>query len=812
MKHSICCFLPYIDREMTALSIQELQQSELTGHVFLLTDRIPDEEAPEGCSFLCSDSLFSTRGLQAIARAAQDFKYLLLYTKGTPLKLGFHALERFFQIARQTEASWVYADHYLIKKDGTRTYCPVIDYQKGSLRDDFDFGSVLLIESKCLAHYMEHAPELEAAALYYFRLKLTARHLHGIIHINEFLYTETELDHRLSGEKQFDYVNPRNRAVQVEMEKVCTEHLKETGGYLYPNDFEDIDLNAGVFETEASVIIPVFNRVRTIEDAIQSVLQQQTSFRFNLIIIDNHSTDGTSEIIRQYADDPRIVHLIPERNDLGIGGCWNAGILHPACGKFAIQLDSDDLYSSEHTLQTMVDAFYAQNCAMVIGTYRMTNFALETLPPGIIDHKEWTPHNGRNNALRINGLGAPRAFYTPVLRQMLLPNTSYGEDYAAGLAISRRYRIGRIYEVVYLCRRWEGNSDAALSIERTNTNNLYKDRLRTLEQEARIRHNRSRWGHLPTPEETDGYFKLQLEEWNETQKRYIQLEHSEQKILENGIILQHNPARILSTGARIDQKSVAERPCFLCSKNRPKEQRHLSCFGYYELLVNPYPILSKHFTLTHRDHLPQRIEGHFIQLLHMAHSLNDLTVFYNGPRCGASAPDHLHFQAGSRGVIPLEHQLLRWMKPEAFHSLYNIKLFITENYFCPCLVMRINGWEDDTLRLADKLFKNICRMLPCRKEEPEPGMNLLAWHEAERSQTTVVIIPRSKHRPQCYTANETEQRMVSPGALDMGGFVITPRAEDFAALTAPETAGILAEVGISHTDMQLLVQRIKTEL
>ena len=273
------------------------------------------------------------------------------------------------------------------------------------------------------------------------------------------------------------------------MEQACTSHLKKIGGYLEPK-FKEIEFNKGNFEVEASVIIPVYNRIKTIEDAIKSVLIQKTSFKFNLIIVDNHSTDGTYELIEKYASDPRLIHVIPERKDLGIGGCWNVGAHHPKCGKFAIQLDSDDVYSDQNTVQKIVDAFYAQNCAMVVGTYMMTNFDMEMIAPGIIDHKEWTPENGRNNALRINGLGAPRAFYTPVLREVKVPNTSYGEDYALGLNISREYQIGRLYDVLYHCRRWEDNSDASLDIVKMNDHNTYKDRIRTWELMARISLNK----------------------------------------------------------------------------------------------------------------------------------------------------------------------------------------------------------------------------------------------------------------------------------------------------------------------------------
>ena len=308
------------------------------------------------------------------------------------------------------------------------------------------------------------------------------------------LYSRIELDAQKTGEKVFDYVDPRNRNVQIEMEHAATASLKEIGAYLKPNfnavAFDDDKHDSAGFEFETSVIIPVRNRVRTIGDAVQSALKQNASFAFNVIVIDNHSTDGTTDLLRQIADkDARLIHHIPQAADLGIGGCWNEGVHHPRCGRFAVQLDSDDIYSGDDTLQQVVDLFRKEKCAMVVGSYRMTNFQLEEIPPGVIDHKEWTPDNGRNNALRINGLGAPRTFYTPILRKIKIPNVSYGEDYAVGLAISREYQIGRIYQPLYLCRRWEGNSDADLDIAKFNTFNAYKDKLRTLEILARQQRN-----------------------------------------------------------------------------------------------------------------------------------------------------------------------------------------------------------------------------------------------------------------------------------------------------------------------------------
>ena len=429
--------------------------------------------------------LFNAVSSAEIKRIAEEATgtYTVLCIKDTEVVWGYLAEERMRQVMDSTGAAMVYADKYVVKSGQTEK-SPTIDYQFGSLRDDFDFGAVVMLHTSALK---EAASRMKAdyrfAGFYDLRLKLSQKN--ELVHINEYLYTEQERDLRLSGQKQFDYVDPRNRERQIEMEQACTEHLKEIGGYLKPQ-FKSVDFNQEAFAYEASVIIPVKNRVKTIADAIQSVLNQETDFPFNVIIVDNHSTDGTSELIESLATDKRVVHVVPERTDLGIGGCWNMGIHHPQCGKFAIQLDSDDLYSDAHTLTKMVNAFYEQQCAMVVGTYRMTDFDLNTLPPGIIDHREWTPENGRNNALRINGLGAPRAFFTPIIRQIGFPNTSYGEDYAVGLAISRHYQIGRVYDVVYLCRRWSGNSDAALNAFQVNANNLYKDRIRTWELQSRL--------------------------------------------------------------------------------------------------------------------------------------------------------------------------------------------------------------------------------------------------------------------------------------------------------------------------------------
>lgn len=484
---TINCFVPYADAQQVQATVDGLRQNALVSKIFLLaTDA--NAAAVEGCEVINIDALNSSATMKKIAAAAEG-DYTLLYTKYNNLVMGYLALERMVRLAGDSKAAMVYADSYEVV-DGKKSNAPVIDYQFGSLRDDFNFGSVLFFNTTALkAAAAEIDVEYTAAGLYDLRLKVSRQG--DLVHINEYLYTEIALPVATEGESHFSYVDPKNRGVQIEMEQACTDHLKKIGGYLEPK-FKEINFNQGDFEYEASVIIPVRNRVRTVRDAIKSVLSQKTDFKFNLIVIDNGSTDGTTEAIDEFKDDERLIHIIPERDDLGIGGCWNVGVNHPKCGKFAVQLDSDDVYSDENTLAKMVGAFYEQNCSMVVGTYMLTDINMQMIPPGVIDHKEWTPENGRNNALRINGLGAPRAFYTPMLREINVPNTSYGEDYALGLAFSRHYQIGRVYDVVYYCRRWEDNSDHALDINKTNANNLYKDRIRTWELQARVELNKNK--------------------------------------------------------------------------------------------------------------------------------------------------------------------------------------------------------------------------------------------------------------------------------------------------------------------------------
>ena len=816
------CFLPFGTEEQIYELSRAFRASGCVGriHVLYPEDASP-ERLPEGCRPVRTRNLCDSHTLKTIAGLCEA-EYCLVYHKALPLEMGYHAMERLLRVADDTQADLVYADHHAIQPDGTRTAKPVIDYQKGSLRDDFDFGPLVLLRTKALKAYVRQPslPDYRFAGWYDLRLFLSR---HGeLFHLNEYLYTEIETDNRKSGEKNFDYVDPRNRDAQIEMEQACTEHLKQIGAYLAPDEFDDLDFHCEEFPCEATVVIPVRNRVRTIEDAIRSVLAQETTFGFNLIVVDNHSTDGTTEAIRRYSNDPRVIHLAPGREDLGIGGCWNMAVHHPRCGRFAVQLDSDDLYSSPRTLQRIIDTFYSEKAAMVIGSYRMTDFSLRTLPPGLIDHKEWTPGNGRNNALRINGLGAPRAFFTPILRKLQIPNTSYGEDYALGLCFSRHYRIGRIYDELYLCRRWEGNSDAALSIEKANANNLYKDRLRTIEINARRRLNDS-WAHSLTQEEMHAFFHEQLNTWKEAGQRYKDLENVRYKELaigDHSLTAQFNPARITSTQADISRTAVAKRPCFLCDLNRPSAQQALPIEGRYQLLANPFPILPEHFTIPTRRHVPQSILPHISTLRQMAWNIPDTLFFYNGPVCGASAPDHMHFQAGTRGILPIEKdwksyetglEKLYPLQPDEEESIEDLMkqnahcgLYILKHYVCPVFVIRTRPSDKPCL-----LFEKLYHALPLRDGENEPRMNIVCWRQSyntgREDEIIILVFPRKKHRPDCYTQTGERQMLVSPGALDMGGLIITPREEDFSRITPERAAGILQEVTLDEKELETVI-------
>ncbi len=799
MNKTITCFIPYGSENQINKTIRHLQECSTVDRIFLLpTSPVPNLSLPDKCYILPSSAPESVERYKQVALYANT-PFTLICTQVQDLEFGYMALERMCDYLSAPQCSMVYADHYKTIK-GERTPHPVIDYQLGSVRDDFDFGSLLMFRTDYLKraiNEIEAEKEYQHSALYALRLALSR---YGeLTHIREFLYTETEIDLRKSGEKQFDYVDPRNRQVQIEREEVFTRHLKKIGAYLKPS-MMTVDLKEGEFSHEASIIIPVRNRARTINDAIRSVLEQETSFPFNLIIIDNHSTDRTSEIIEQYKNDNRVIHLIPERTDLGIGGCWNLGINHPQCGCFAIQLDSDDLYSSPHTLQTIVDKFYKEQCAMVIGSYRMTDFTLQTLPPGVIDHKEWTDENGHNNALRINGLGAPRAFFTPLLRKIRVPNTSYGEDYALGLAFSRQYRIGRIYDVLYLCRRWEGNSDAALSIEKINQNNNYKDSLRTLEIKLRQAMNKKR-------QAGDLFIENQLAKWQTARTNHEALNQIETRRFElagNTITVQFNPARAVSTCAKVDKSSIEARKCFLCPENKPNEQDEIiiSLDEPFSLRINPYPILPGHLTISSLKHQDQvladktirQLPGKLISWLE-EYFASGYVLFYNGAKCGASAPDHFHFQAVKQSDVPVIQQWERLMETAVRETEIKTEngntysSFQITSYICPIQVFICNHSTD----ILPEMINQYLESLPLHEGESEPRYNLFAWQDKQRG-FTMAYFPREEHRPACYTATRGEQLLVSPGALDMAGLLVTPRKEDFDRITESDITKIYKEV------------------
>ena len=831
MRQKIDCFIACNLLEDAEKTIAQLRDNETIHHIFLLVSEefAQQHEAPKDCRLLTVNNLTSSRTMMRIAEnAAAD--YVLLSVKAQPLQFGASALERMLQVACDSNAAMVYSDRYEERheKNGEKIIerHPVIDYQLGSLRNDFDFGSILLIKTALMHKFAttDTDREYQHAGLYALRLLLSREGT--LFHLNEYLYTEQETDLRASGEKQFDYVNPANREVQIEMELAVTAHLDAIGAKIDTLSYREPDFQEQEFPVEASVIIPVYNREKTIADAVMSALSQQTTFPYNVIVVDNHSTDRTGEILSaqctmhnaHYSSlNNQLIVLTPERTDLGIGGCWNMAINDDHCGRFAVQLDSDDLYSSPKTLQTIVDAFRRQHAAMVIGSYRMCDFDLNTLPPGLIDHKEWTEENGPNNALRINGLGAPRAFFTPLLRQIQFPNTSYGEDYALGLIFSRHYRIGRIYSELYLCRRWGGNSDAALSIDKINANNLYKDRLRTLEVLARQQMKLGKKDML-ADSSLQRFFIRQIEKWDDARQRYRDLRNIKTRELteENFTMqVQWNPARIVSTGAKIDQKTIKDRPCFLCEQNRPQEQIKKQLDNQMELLVNPYPILPTHYTIPTNSHQPQRITKLYGEIHQLLTEYPELMVFYNGPQCGASAPDHAHLQAGTSGILPLQtawQRLSRNLTPITNPSTLSPQhqdegIFVINDYPCTALLIRSRSEETDK-KLFEQLYKAIDEGLRMRDEgSPEPMMNIVSWRKGDTFMS--VVFPRRKHRPTCYKAEGDAQYIISPGALDMAGLMITPREEDFERITAETAFNILREVSITQEQLTQIVEQLK---
>lgn len=803
------------DKATDAL-IQQILASECIHDLYLI---VPDQDTASQvelrythCQVLISSHVNCSSFMRQVSQLVSA-PYTIFYLSDHHLELGYRSLERLVRCAqdaqRNRESLMVYCDRY--DQDGLH---PTIDYQIGALRNDFDFGSLLLFDTDTIKNYISEETENHYNYAVHYALRLYASRNGQIIHVREPLYKEIETDLRASGQKQFDYISPNSREVQLEMEEVCTKHLKAIGAWMAPNDYEELPKDHTIYPVEASVIIPVRNRVRTIKDAVDSVLCQDADFKFNVIVIDNHSDDGTGEALALYQNDPRVIVLHPEATDLGIGGCWDLAIRSSHCGRYAVQLDSDDLYSSSKTLSQIVNGFHDQKAAMIIGSYRMVNFELNTLPPGLITHSEWTEDNGRNNALRINGLGAPRAFRTDILRQIGVPNTSYGEDYCLGLNISRKYRIGRIFTELYLCRRWDGNSDAALSIEKQNKNNLYKDSLRTLEVLARQKKNKE--SHTPINESIIEHFIDQQKEcWTlaknninavQTQVEVRDLTHAPFKLQ-----VQFNPARIVSTGTKIDKATIKSRPCFLCKKNRPQEQNEIPVLGSLNILVNPYPILPSHLTISSRQHIPQQIGKFEYEIGELALQLPQHLIFYNGPHSGASAPDHAHLQAGAKGVVPIECD---WnLYASHLEQLYTPSqadctgteedgVFRLHHFACPAIVIQAKD-----VKLHQDLLHKLTEEVKLITHSEEPEINVLTW--LNQQTLTSVIFVRGKHRPDCYAKEGAEQILVSPGSIDMGGLLITPRSEDFHKLTFEKSQEILQEVSASDETYTALCTHIR---
>lgn len=787
--------------------LRQLRGSRMIRHINLLvtSDFAMANAVPDDCSFIVVDGLQSASAMRSVAESVMA-DYAMIVLKDVRVSLGQYAIQRMMRVAADTDAALVYSDRRTLK-GGEAGLHPVIDWQEGSLRDDFDFGSVVMVRASLLHLFAADTEETEYKYAGWYELWLYLSRHGRMFHINETLYTEEECDTRASGVKQFDYVNPANREVQIEMERVVTAHLKAVGAWVDTSYYDEPDFDEQEFDVEATVVIPVRNREKTICDAVDSALSQETSFRFNVIVVDNHSTDNTTSLLDRYSDE-RLIHIIPQRTDLGIGGCWNVAVDDARCGRFAVQLDSDDLYSSRGTLQAIVDAFYEQRAAMIIGSYRMCDFDLDTLPPGLISHAEWTERNGCNNALRINGLGAPRAFFTPLLRQVRFPNTSYGEDYALGLAFSRRFKIGRIFTELYLCRRWSGNSDAALGVDKVNANNLYKDRLRTMELMARRKMNAGE-GMAMENNSLLRFFNRQLETWDMARRNFRDLHDVLTRDIAIGgqnVTLQFNPARMVSTGAHVGKDEISRRPCFLCECNRPDGQivKHLD--DKFELLVNPYPIMPVHFTIPARTHQPQRILDYYPEMHRILARYPDITVFYNGPECGASAPDHMHFQAFAQGSLPL---MAAWPRLQrdltTVYSLDNDNdISIINGWVCPAILVRSRNIDNGMA-----LFRRVYDALPLRDGASEPMMNIVS--RMVNGVCLTVIFPRAKHRPDCYYGKNDDKILVSPGALDMAGLVITPRNGDFDKLTPLQVEAILREVALDEASMGDVADKIRSE-
>jgi len=745
--------------------------------------------------------------------------YLLVVDAGKEISIKTSSLRRLWRAAEERDAGMVYAD-YAVREAGRRIPRPLIDYQIGSLRDDFRFGPLMLFKSSAIKVALQKygtLPRDAEAALYDLRLKISADF--SIVRVPEFLYVVSEKHpaERQTApartESHFAYVARENFLRQKQFEKIATRHLKRLGAHLPPRAKVLAEPPADR-PWRASIVIPVRNRRQTIAQALQSALGQKTDFPFNIIVVDNHSTDGTTGILRKYAARyPHVHHLIPSRRDLGIGGCWNEAIHSPHCGRYVVQLDSDDLYSSSYSLQKIVDTLRRGRYAMVVGSYTIVDERLKKIPPGLVDHREWTRENGHNNLLRVNGMGAPRAFAASVLRQIGFPNVSYGEDYAVALRITREYKVGRIFENLYWCRRWKDNTDAGISVRRQNENDAYKDRLRS--EESRARQDLNRKAKILESKTFAAYpdragrtllalcerlYRSQKRTWPELAQACRGLASVQTRRLtgDDEIFLQYNPARAVSSGAAVDAPSVKSRPCFLCPENLPKRQKGILYRDRYWVLCNPAPIFNHHFTVASVNHEPQNIASCADEFLKLASDAAPrYAVFYNGPACGASAPDHLHFQMVPKQTLPFLRGLRRF-SPARIKSPVECQTVGTAGRAAVILQ------SPDAGALREEFLSFMERIRIALKTEEEPMVNVICFFA--HNQATLIVFPRRRHRPAAYFRKGAERIFVSPGAVDMAGVVITPLLENYRRLGYDDLQAIYREVSLPADVVRSIVE------
>lgn len=784
---------------------------------------LPFSDEKEVYAFLSSDAdhVEEINKLSPYLKKLSD-KYLLLMDDEKAISIDKSSFCRLLKTAEDKNAGIIYSD--FISYDGKNpAKHPLIDYQSGSIRDDFNFGHLMLFSCVAVKYALQKYGSLPSevnAALYDLRLKISTDY--KLVHVPGFLYKvfpkkkkKTKISNKKT-EAHFAYVAQENFLRQKQFEKIAANHLKRIGAYL-PARTKSVSGQPDDLQWKASIIIPVLNRKKTIADALTSALKQKTDFAFNIIVVDNHSTDGTTDILKKFAEKyPHVHHIIPDRRDLGIGGCWNEAIHSSHCGRYIVQLDSDDLYSSSNVVQKIVDALRQGRYAMVAGSYTIVNAKLKKIPPGLIAHREWTQANGHNNLLRVNGMGAPRAFDASVVLQIGFPNVSYGEDYAIALQITREYKIGRIYESLYLCRRWQDNTDAGLSIEKKNRNDFYKDELRTHEIAQRRKLNKKKeeleartFASYPDkskkslPALCRNLYESQKKSWQKFAAACDDLASVQTRKLAGekyGIILQYNAARAVNSGAAVDAESIKRRPCFLCEHNMPGEQKGILYRHQYLILCNPMPIFKNHFTVVGINHEPQEIASSLKSLLQLAaDAAPRYAVFYNGPACGASAPDHLHFQMVPSHALPFlkESKRLPLMK-----KISSVDFRMGKGLDRSVLVLEsenagaLSGEFLDLLMAAQKVLKT----------NHEPMVNVICDYKKNRWR--LVVLLRRKHRPDSYFAQKERRIFVSPGTVDMAGVVITPLLDNYHRLDYNTVQSIYREVSLPENIMDSIVKEL----